>query len=434
LKQKRAPRVYVGMCADLLHHGHLNIIEEASKLGDVIVGVLTDQAIASYKRLPFLGYDQRASLIASIKGVMHVVPQDTLSYKSNLEKYKPDFVVHGDDWQTGRQASIRNEVIGILETWGGSLVEVPYTKDISSTQLREHLRGLGTTPEIRRGTLKKMILADQQIRVLEAHSGLTGLMIERFKCNNSEFDAMWLSSLTHSASKGKPDIQYIDITTIINTINEIFDVTTKPMIVDLDNGGELGHFKFSVKTLERTGVSAVIIEDKIGKKRNSLFSNTLDQTQDSAEDFAHKISEAKRVLVTKDFMIIARIESLILGKPIDDALMRAQHYIAAGADGIMIHSKNKEPKEIIEFCEKYRKLENKVPLVVVPTTYNTITENELREYGVDIVIYANHLIRSGYPAMQETMKKILVHGRSLEVDENCMPISEILRLIPSSPV
>ena len=423
--------VYVGMCADLIHHGHLNIIKEAKKYGDVIIGLLTDSAVASYKRLPLLNYKERKIVVESIVGVSKVIPQDTLDYIPNLEKIKPNYVVHGDDWKEGVQKQVRKGVINKLNEWGGEVIDVPYTKGISSTDLHEHLKSIGTTPDVRRKMLKRLIESKPIVRVLEAHNGLSGLIVEKTKVGNDEFDAMWLSSLTHSASKGKPDNQYVDITTVSQTLNEIFDVTTKPIIVDLDNGGMIEHFKFTVRTLERIGVSSVIIEDKVGSKRNSLFDDTSNQTQDTPSEFANKILEGKKSLVTKDFMIFARIESFILGKDIYDAVSRARLYIDSGADGIMIHSKSKDSNEVISFCKEYKNFEKKVPLVVVPSTYNKVKEKELIEVGVNIVIYANHLLRSSYPAMVDTAKSILENKRSYEASKKCLPIKKVLELIPN---
>ena len=424
-------KVYIGMCADLIHHGHLNIIREAKKYGYVIVGLLTDSAIASYKRLPALSYKERKIVVENIVGVGRVVPQETLDYIPNLEKYRPDFVVHGDDWKEGVQKQVRQGVIDKVEEWGGMVIDVPYTKGVSSTKLHNHLKEIGTTPDIRRKMLSRLIVSKPIVRVLEAHNGLTGLIVEKTKVGNDEFDAMWLSSLTHSASKGKPDNQYVDITTVGQTLNEIFDVTTKPIIVDLDNGGMTEHFKFTIRTLERMGVSAVIIEDKIGVKRNSLFNDTSNQSQDSPIEFSNKILDGKKTLVTKEFMIIARIESFILGKGVVDAIDRAYLYIDSGADGIMIHSKDDEIDEILSFCKHYKKFTKIVPLVVVPSTYNKVTEKELIEAGVDIVIYANHLLRSSYPAMINTAKSILENKRSYEATKNCLPIKDVLELIPN---
>ena len=419
------------MCADFIHHGHLNIINNAKQYGKVTVGLLTDSAIASYKRLPALSYEQRKIVVENIKGVDKVIPQDSLDYIPNLEKLKPDYVVHGDDWKTGVQKQIRQQVIEKLSEWGGKVIDIPYTKDISSTKLHNHLKDIGTTPDIRRKMLKRLIESKPIVRILESHNGLTGLIAEKTKVDNDEFDGMWLSSLTHSASKGKPDTQYVDITTVSQTLGEIFDVTTKPMIVDLDNGGLVEHFKPMVRSLERLGVSAVIIEDKIGNKRNSLFEDTSNQLQDSVEDFSYKISEGKKSLVTKDFMIMARIESFILGNGLEDAIERAEAYIKAGADGIMIHSKSKTPDEIILFCEEYNKFKKRAPLVVVPSTYNKVTEKQLTDIGVNVVIYANHLLRSAYPSMVDTATSILQNKRSYEVNDKCLPIKQVLELIPN---
>ena len=424
-------KVYVGMCADLIHHGHLNIIKEAKKYGEVIVGLLTDSAIASYKRLPALSYEERKIVVENIVGVSKVIPQETLDYIPNIEELKPNYVVHGDDWKEGVQKQVRQGVIDKLNEWGGEVIDVPYTKGVSSTELHNHLKDIGTTPDVRRKMLKRLLESKPIVKVLEAHNGLTGLIVEKTKVGNDEFDAMWLSSLTHSASKGKPDNQYVDITTVSQTLSEIFDVTTKPMIVDLDNGGMIEHFKFTVRTLERMGVSAVIIEDKIGSKRNSLFKDTSNQTQDNPNEFGEKISEGKKSLVTKEFMIIARIESFILDKGVDDAIYRASIYISNGADGIMIHSKSENTNEILSFCKRYKKFKKKVPLVVVPSTYNRVVEEELIDIGVDVVIYANHLLRSSYPAMINTAKSILENKRSYEASKSCLPIKEVLELIPN---
>tara|TARA_Y100000310_G_C20697653_1_gene826849 strand:- start:1824 stop:3122 length:1299 start_codon:yes stop_codon:yes gene_type:complete len=429
-------KVYVAIGTDIIHHGHVKIIERARNLGEVTIGLLTDEAIASYKRLPHLSYDQRKIIIENIKGVTNVIPQKTLDYVDNLLLLKPNFVVHGTDWKTGVQKSIRARVINTISTWSGELIEPEYTKDISSTEISEKLNEVGTTPEKRIKTLRKLIELKPIVRVLEAHNGITGRIVEKLKIiidgKIMEFDAMWQSSLTDSVSKGKPDIELVDITSRLNTINQIFEVTTKPMIVDGDTGGLTEHFTYTVRSLERLGVSAIIIEDKTGPKRNSLFGVEVKQEQDLIENFCHKISSGKKAQVSEDFMIIARIESFILKKGIDDAIKRAKAYIESGADGIMIHSKETDPKEILDFCKEFNKFENKVPLIAVPTTYNKITEDELINNGVKIVIYANHLMRSAYIAMTKTAESILKNKRSLEADELCIPIKEILTLIPGT--
>lgn len=425
--------VYIGMSADLVHPGHLNIIAEARELGEVTVGLLTDEAIASYKRLPFMTFEQRKQIMENIKGVSTVIAQETLDYTENLRKLKPDYVVHGDDWKAGPQKKTRDRVIEVLKEWSGTLIELKYTHGISSTKLNTALREIGTTPETRMKKLARLLQVKQLVRVMEAHNGLTGLIVENAQSNRGnrtvEFDAIWISSLTDSTAKGKPDTEYVDLTSRITTINNILDVTTKPIIFDGDTGGIVEHFVFMVRTLERLGISAVIIEDKVGLKRNSLLGREVPQTQDTVENFSRKISEGKKARVTDDFMVIARIESLILKAGLEDALERAEAYTKAGADGIMIHSREQDPGEILEFCKEYRKIEPDLPLVVVPTTYNRITEDELVEAEVNVVIYANHLLRSAYPAMLKTAEVILKAGRSYEVNDQCIPIKEILNLI-----
>lgn len=424
------------MSADLIHPGHLNIIKEASKLGNVIIGLLTDEAISTYKRLPYMTYEQRKLVVESLKGVSEVVPQTTLDYESNLRKYKPDFVVHGDDWKEGVQKKTRQKVINTLTEWGGKLVEVPYTKGISSTAINKNIKEIGTTPEIRLKRLKRLIEVKPIVRILESHSGLTGLICENLTVNingkNEEFDGMWSSSLTDSTSKGKPDIEAVDITTRLHSINDMLECTTKPIIYDGDTGGKPEHLAFTVRTLERLGISAIIIEDKIGLKRNSLLEKDEIQHQDSIEDFSFKINTAKKAQITRDFMIIARIESLICGKNVDDAIERAKKYIEAGADGIMIHSKKKSENEIKDFCLRFRKIDSTTPLVIVPSTYNHIPEETFAEWGANIVIYANHMLRASYPAMLNVAKSILTNKRSLEANDMCMSINEILTLIPGT--
>lgn len=429
--------VYVGMSADMIHPGHLNIIHEAVKLGSVTVGVLTDAAIASYKRLPYLTYEQRAEIVSNIKGVDRVVPQTTLDYVPNLRELKPDYVVHGDDWKEGVQQKTRQRIIDCMAEWGGQVIDIPYTQGISSTAMNQRLKEIGTTPEIRMKRLRRLIGAKKIVRILESHSGLTGLIIENTSVmvdgKKEEFDGMWASSLTDSTSKGKPDIEAVDITTRLHDLNDALEVTTKPVIFDGDTGGKLEHFVFTVRTLERLGISAVIIEDKVGLKQNSLFGTDAIQTQDTIENFCAKIKAGKNAQITDDFMVIARIESLIAGKPVEDALERAFAYVAAGADGIMIHSKNKDGMDIKEFCQRFREKDVETPIVAVPTTYNQFTEDELASWGINVVIYANHMLRAAYPAMVNCAKSILEHRRSLEASNDyCMPIKEILTLIPGT--
>ena len=429
-------RVYVGMSADLVHPGHINILKEAAKLGSVTVGLLTDSAIASYKRLPHMNYEQRKSVIENIKGVENVIPQETLDYRDALEKIRPDYVVHGDDWKEGVQKNTRQQVIDKLNEFGGELIEVPYTEGISSTQLIEAEKEVGTTPNIRLSTLRRLLNAKPLIRVNEVHHGLSGLITEKTKVERDgkivTFDAMWSSSLTDSTAKGKPDIEAVDMTSRMQSVNDIFDVTTLPMIFDADTGGKIEHFRFTVKSLERLGVSAVVIEDKIGLKKNSLFGNDVKQQQDTIENFQAKINAGKESQVTNDFMVISRIESLILDAGMQDALDRSQAYIDAATDVIMIHSRMKEPDEIFEFCEKYLKLPKVVPLKVVPSSFNGVTEDEWVDRGVNIVTYANHMLRSSYPAMLKVAQSILKHGRSLEAADDCLSIKEILELIPGT--
>lgn len=426
-------RVYACFSTDIIHCGHLNILRKAAELGELTVGVLTDEVIASYKRYPLIPLQERVQMFSSIRSVSRVVIQDTLEYDKVLSELRPDIVVHGDNWKTGYQAEIRERVIEQLKQWGGELVEFPYTRTPTEDTITK-LDQLLSMPENRRSRLKRLLGYKPCLSVIEAHSGLSGLIAEKTRVETpkgiKEFDAMWISSLCDSTVKGKPDIELVDVTSRIQTIEEIMDVTTKPIILDGDTGGLIEHFVFSIRTIERMGVSAVIIEDKKGLKRNSLFGTDADQTQADIEEFCEKIKAGKNALKTPDFMIIARCESLILEKGMEDALERCDAYVKAGADGIMIHSRKSDPDEVFEFCRRFRETNKSVPIAAAPTTYNSVTEEELAQQGVNIVIHANHLLRSMFPAMRKTAVEILKNGRSLEAGENCMPIDEILTLIP----
>ena len=426
--------VYMVMSTDVIHGGHIAIINKAKKLGKLIIGVLSDEAIAGYKRFPLIPFEERKILYKNIAGVAEVVKQNTLSYKKNLLKLKPDYVVHGDNWIHGYQEPIRQEVIDTLNTYGGKLVEFPYSDDPKYKEIDDRTRIELSLPDFRRSRLKRVLDCKGLITAMEAHSGITGLIVEKTmveeKGGMKQFDAMWVSSLCDSTSKGKPDIELVDMTSRFRTIDDIMEVTTKPIIFDGDTGGLKEHFVYTVRTLERMGVSMVIIEDKIGLKKNSLFGTDVKQTQDDIDNFCEKIKAGKAAQKSKDFMICARIESLILEAGMDDALKRAKAFVKAGADAIMIHSRKKEPDEIFEFVEKFRKNDKKTPIVVVPTSFNTVYEEEFKKRGVNIVIYANQLTRAGFPAMQNVAKEILTNHRAKEVEDKCISIKEIITLIP----
>lgn len=426
--------VYMCFSTDVIHSGHIAIIRKAEKLGKLIIGVLSDEAVVSYKRFPLLPFEERKAMFENIAGVYKVVEQKTLSYKENLEKFQPTYVVHGDDWVSGFQKPTRDEVCSILASYGGQLVEYPYSNEKKYQELEKRVRTEMSMPDIRRARLKKELAMKGTITAMEAHSGLTGLIVENTVVEEDggahQFDAMWISSLCDSTAKGKPDIELVDMTSRFRTIDDICEVTTKPIIFDGDTGGLPEHFVYTVRSLERIGVSMVIIEDKTGLKKNSLFGNEVVQTQDSIEHFSEKIRAGKKAQRTKDFMICARIESLILEQGMDDALERAFAFTDAGADAIMIHSRRKDPSEIFEFVEKYREKNQTTPIVVVPTSFNTVTEEEFKARGVNIIIYANQLTRTGFPAMQNAAKMILKNHRAKECDDICMPFKDIIRLIP----
>lgn len=426
--------VYIGMSADILHSGHINVINQGSSLGRVVIGLLTDAAIESYKRKPYMNFEQRLAVVSGLKNVSEVVPQETLDYRPNLIKIRPDYVVHGDDWQKGIQSEVRKQVIETLKSWGGSLVEVPYTQRISSTKIISEIYRNDVTPDLRLRSLRRLLSEKEFLRFADVHSGMSGLIIENVKVTKGgveiEFDGMWSSSLVDSTSRGMPDNESVDLTSRISGIQEITNVTSKPIIFDGDTGGKIEHFGTNIKKLERQGISAVIIEDKIGLKRNSLYGQEVPQHLDDPKAFAEKIAEGVRAKVNEEFMIIARIESLIAGVGLEDALRRAEIYAQAGAAGIMIHSREKTPVEVYSFMEKFNKLGTKLPVVLVPTTFNNVTDEELHERGAKIIIHANHLLRSAYPAMKRTAELLLLNGKSSEIDSEIMSIKEILNFVP----
>ena len=425
--------VYTCFCTDVIHEGHLNIIRCAQEYGELVVGILSDQAMIQYNRFPTISFEERVELVKHTEGVSRVIVQKEIMYDQVIKDLRPDYVIHGDNWKTGPESAIRENVLGLLAQYGGELVEPSYTYNENVKRIDQRLKEKLAMPEYRRKRLRQLIKLRSTIKAIEVHNGLTGLIAEKTVVENDgefdQYDAMWVSSLCDSTAKGKPDIELVDMTSRYRTIDDVMEVTTKPIIFDGDTGGIAEHFVYMVRTLERMGVSAIIIEDKTGLKKNSLFGMEVQQTQDSIENFSAKIAAGKKVQLTEDFMIIARIESLILEQGMEDALARASAYIDAGADGIMIHSRKKEPDEILEFCDRFRVDDKTTPIVVVPSSFNVITEEELRAHGVNVVIYANQLTRSAFPAMEKTAKDILKYHRAKEVDDRLMPIKQIITLI-----
>ena len=426
-------RVYTCFCTDVIHEGHMNILREARKYGDVTVGVLSDAAMIRFNRFPTISFEERVQLVRDIPEVSNVVVQDDVFYDKIIHELKPDYVIHGDNWLSGPTKAIRDNVAGLLAEYGGEIIDVPYTYNEKVKNIDARIKAKLAMPEYRRKRLRQLLEIRPIVKALEVHSGLTGLIAEKtiveHKGELDQFDAMWISSLCDSTAKGKPDIELVDMTSRFRTIDDVTEVTTKPIVFDGDTGGMTEHFVYTVRTLEKMGVSAVIIEDKTGLKKNSLFGTEVAQTQDTIENFSAKIAAGKKAQLTDDFMIIARIESLILERGVEDALARAHAFVAAGADGIMIHSRKKTPDEIFEFCDKFRAENTTTPIVVVPTSYNATTEAELAAHGINLVIYANQLTRSAFPAMQQTAEDILRYHRAKEVDDRLMPIKQIITLI-----
>lgn len=427
--------VYVPLAADILHEGHLNILRIASNYGKVIVGLLTDAAIIQYKNLPFFDYDQRFKIVSNLKFVDKVVPQDSWNYRLILNSIKPDFFVHGDDWKKGVQSKIRLEVIKELKKWNGVLIEPKYFKNVSKITQKKKILYLGITPDQRKLQLKRLLKVKKIIRVIESHSALSSLIVENININKNgkilQFDGIWSSSLTDSTLRGKPDNQSVDYSQRIHSLNDTIDTSLKPIIFDGDNGGRIEHLGYLVKNLEKIGVSALVLEDKRGLKINSLFQDQSKSSQDSIKEFSKKIKIVVNSRISKDFMMIARIESLILGKPLKDAINRAEQYSKAGADAILIHSKENHPKEIFNFAKIFKKSKFFKPMIAIPSTYSKTYEKELINNGFKIVIYANHLLRASYKAMYDTAEKILINQRAFESEKRITPINKIISLIRS---
>lgn len=426
--------VYTCFCTDIIHEGHLNLLYEAKKYGKVVVGILTDEALIQFDRFPTITFEERKKIVEELPEVDEVVVQDEIYYNKILDEIHPDYVIHGDNWKNGAMKEIRMNVFENMNRIGGKVIEVPYTYSEEVKKVESRMVEKLAMPEFRRGRLRKLLNIGHIVKTIEVHSGLTGLIAEKTVVQSKngglkQYDAMWVSSLCDSTAKGKPDIELVDMSSRLRTIDDVMDVTTKPIILDGDTGGLIEHFVYNVRTLERMGVSAIIIEDKTGLKKNSLFGTEVKQTQATIEEFCAKISAGKRAQRTEEFMVIARIESLILERGMEDALARANAYVKAGADGIMIHSRKKEPTEIFEFCDTFRNENKETPIIVVPTTFNSVYEEEWKQHGVNIVIYANQLTRSAFPAMQNTAISILENGRALEIDDSLMSFKEIITLI-----
>lgn len=433
---KKKKIAYISLTADTIHHGHIKLLEKAREYGDITIGLMTSSAVAEFKRIPILTFDQRKKILINFAGVKKIVKQETWDYSQYIRKYKPDYLIHGDDWKVGFQREIRDRVLKSLKSYGGKLIEIPYTRGVSSSALSDQLASNSLTPDIRRNMLRRLIEAKPISRFIEAHSPLSALVGEKTlfqkKGKTSSFDGFWSSSLTDSTVMGKPDNESLDFSQRLQNIDNIFEVTTKPLIMDGDTGGKVEHFDMRVKSAERLGISALIIEDKKGLKKNSLLSNTSEQIQEDKIKFSEKIQVGKKAQRSNEFMIIARIESFILGKDVKDAINRANSYVDAGADGIMIHSKSSDTNEIFDFAKKFRKSFKEVPLVSVPSSYNHVTEKILQDNGFNIVIYANHMLRASYPAMESVATSILKNKRSKEADKILLSIKQILNLIPGT--
>ena len=428
--------IYLGLTADLIHAGHINIINEALKYGQLLIGLITDQAISKEKRLPLLSYFDRKALLLNIKGVKDIVPQEDWDYSINLQKYKPDFFIHGDDWNTSEYKIIKNNCINVLSAYGGKLIEIAHTPNINSDLVVDKIRKLKNVSSLRQNTLKRLLQSKSFIKIIEVHSPMSAMIIDNLKINNERgsnfFDGFWSSSLSDSTLFGRPDIESLDIASRLNMINNIFHATTKPLVMDIDTGGLLEHLEINIKTIEQAGVSAVVIEDKKGLKKNSLFGNEVIQHQEDVKVFQEKIKLINTIKVNDNFLCIARIESLILDKGLEDALHRASSYVDAGADMVLIHSRKKTPDEVFLFANEFKRDHPNIPLACIPTSFYTVTEGLLQDKGFNLSIYANHLIRASYKHMEKIAKSILTYQTSQYIEEDIESVKDILNLIPGT--
>ncbi len=427
--------VYVSMTMEILHNGHLKILKEARRHGRVTVGLLTDQALENKKALPLLSFEQRREILEALDCVDEVIAQDTWGFDAVLDRHKPKVFVHGDKWD-GPLQGMRERVIAKLESYGGQFVELPYSHEFDTGNIAPQMTAALASPYARQKAFRRLLQSHRLVRLLEAHSPLAALIGENMQVEREgktlQFDGFWSSSLTDSTEMGLPDIEALDMSRRFQNIDEIFEVTTKPLVMDADTGGKPEHFELRARTMERMGIAAAIIEDKTGLKKNSLLGTDVPQTQATVEQFCEKIQAGIEGQKYNGMMIIARLESLILGKGVDDALMRAEAYVAAGAGAVMIHSKETEPDEVFAFTGQFRQTHPTIPIVVVPSSYNRVMDHELQAHGVKVIIYANHMLRASYKAMDKVARAILANGRTAEIEDDIISIKQILKLIPGT--
>ncbi|MDJ0824059.1 MAG: phosphoenolpyruvate mutase [Rhodobacter sp.] len=427
--------VYVSMTAEILHNGHLRILKEAKKHGRVTVGLLTDRALENKKPIPLLSFEQRKEILEALDCVDEVIAQDEWDYDACIDTHKPRVFVHGDKWD-GPLTGMRERAIARLESYGGTFVELPYSHEFDGTHIAPQMAASLATPFAKQKAFRRMMQSKRLVRFLEAHSPLAALIGEHTKVQRNgdvlQYDGFWSSSLTDSTEMGLPDIEALDVTRRLQNIDEIFEVTTKPLVFDADTGGKAEHFELKVRTMERMGIAAAIIEDKTGLKKNSLLGTSVPQTQASIPEFQEKIRAGIEGQKYRGMMIIARLESLILGQGIDDALRRADAYVTAGAGAVMIHSKERDPAQVFAFTDAFAQDHPEVPIVAVPSSYNTVHDHELQAHGIKMIIYANHMLRSSYKAMEQTARAILEHGRTAEIEDEIITIPQILKLIPGT--
>ncbi len=406
--------VYVGMSADLVHPGHINLLREAASLGRVTVGLLTDRAISSYKRMPFLTFEQRRAVIEHIAFVTAVVPQDTLDYTDNLRLLRPDFVVHGDDWRNGVQAQTRRRVLDVLREWGGTLVEPPYTEGISSTALRMAAMDIGFAPGVRQRRLRRMLDCKPLVRVMQAHDGLSAHIVDRLEETTQgaprEYDAIWVDSLAGAPIRGKPDPLPFDLSSRLVTLHEILDATTKPLICNAGGAGHAAGVTAAVRTLERIGVSAIVIDTEVTDRRAVPAMAASAPPQDDMAAFIREIAAARDARVTPDFMIIARINDRTRDCGADRMMARAAAGVDAGADAVMCDSDPVNPDGIFDLCRRYRRLMNGHPLLVGLSGTEGLQEHDLASAGASMVVYTDTLLRAAREAMISAASQVLSCG------------------------
>jgi len=420
--------VYVGMVGDMLHVGHINILKTAARLGRVTVGVLTDRAVVGYKRLPLLAFEDRVRVVESIADVAAVVPQKTLSYVENLRALRPDYVVHGDDWRYGDQVSrARAEVIATLGEWGGELVEVAYTKGISSTAIHRSGAADALFSGTRQGRLRRLLAAKPTLRIVEAHSGLSAKIAAEVRGPDGAtgFDAVWQSGLTDAIHRGKSDGGAVDRGRRLQAVEEILDAGPLPLIYDGRAAGRPETVFDLTRALDKAGVSALCLGDRSDPDRTG--------PEMSPAETVAQIEAVRAACPTGAVMAISRIVVAAPGNggsgALDRALDRALALLEAGSDAVMFDSAADTAEPILDIAARLRRQRRDVPLFAAQSDRWGAPIHRFENAGIDAVVYETHLLRATVAPMRRAATALLAEGTGPAPD--LTPLPELRGLFPS---